>query len=63
MEYIKKMKGTTKSPPSVDFFEIVWSWIGAFLGITPVAIINYYEFSNKVQKLGVELKVADFRDV
>jgi len=44
MEYIKKMKGTTKSPPSVDFFEIVWSWVGAFLGIAPVAIINYYMF-------------------
>ena len=44
MEYIKKMKGTTKSPPSVDFFEIAWSWIGAFLGIAPVAIINYYMF-------------------
>ena len=44
MEYFKKMKGTAKSPPMVDFFEIVWSWIGAFLGITPVAIINYYMF-------------------
>ena len=44
MEYIKKMKGTTKSPPLVDFFEIAWSWIGAFLGIIPVAILNYYMF-------------------
>jgi len=44
MEYIKKMKGTTKSPPLVDSFEIFWSWIGAFLGIAPVAIINYYMF-------------------
>ncbi len=44
MEYIKKMRGTTKSPPSVDFFEIAWSWIGAFLGIAPVAILNYYMF-------------------
>ena len=44
MEYIKKMKGTTKSPPPVDFFEIAWSWVGAFLGIAPVAIINYYMF-------------------
>ena len=44
MEYIKKMRGTIKSPPSVDFFEIAWSWIGAFLGIAPVAILNYYMF-------------------
>ena len=44
MEYIDKMRGTTKSPPSVSLFEIVWSWIGAFLGIAPVAIMNYHTF-------------------
>ena len=44
MEYIDKMRGTTKSPPSVSLFEIVWSWIGAFLGIAPVAIMNYHMF-------------------
>ena len=44
MEYIKKMRGTTKSPPAVGMFEIIWSWIGAFLGITPVAIMNYHIF-------------------
>jgi len=44
MEYIDKMRGTTKSPPPVSLFEIVWSWIGAFLGIAPVAIMNYHMF-------------------
>ncbi|MEF9425925.1 MAG: HPP family protein [Candidatus Mariimomonas ferrooxydans] len=39
--YFKKMKGTTKSPPAVSILEIVWSWIGAFLGIAAVAYINY----------------------
>lgn len=40
-EYFRKMKGTTKSPPAVSIAEIVWSWIGAFLGIAAVAYINY----------------------
>jgi CBS-domain-containing membrane protein len=35
------MKGTTKSPPAVALTEIVWSWIGAFLGIASVAYIHY----------------------
>ncbi|MBI4619677.1 MAG: HPP family protein [Desulfobacterales bacterium] len=41
MNYFKKMRGTTKSPPSVGLSEIIWSWIGAFLGIAAVAFINY----------------------
>jgi CBS-domain-containing membrane protein len=44
-EYVNKMKGTTKSPPAVGVFEIIWSWIGSFLGITPVAVINYHFFA------------------
>jgi CBS-domain-containing membrane protein len=44
MEYFKKMKGTTESPPAVSFVEIVWSWIGAFLGIASVAFVNYNIF-------------------
>jgi CBS-domain-containing membrane protein len=44
MEYFKKMMGTTKSPPGVGFVEIVWSWIGAFLGIASVAFVNYNIF-------------------
>ncbi len=35
------MRGTTKSPPGVSLSEIGWSWIGAFLGISAVAFINY----------------------
>ncbi len=40
-EYFGKMKGTTKSPPAVSVSEVVWSWVGAFLGITAVAYINF----------------------
>ncbi len=42
MEFFKKMKGVTKSPPPVSLFEMVWSWIGSFLGIAAVAYINYH---------------------
>ena len=41
MNYFKKMKGTTKSPPMVSPSEIAWSWIGAFLGIAAVSGIHY----------------------
>ncbi|MEF9476281.1 MAG: HPP family protein [Candidatus Mariimomonas ferrooxydans] len=52
--YFKKMKGTTKSPPAVSIPEIVWSWIGAFLGIAAVAYINYnrLEDSDMVMIIG-----------
>lgn len=39
--YFSKMKGVAKSPPMVSPSEIVWSWIGAFLGILAVAVIHY----------------------
>ena len=41
MGYLSKMRGTTKSPPAVSASEIVWSWVGAFLGIACVALLNY----------------------
>ncbi len=39
--YFGKMKGITKSPPAVGLSEIIWSWIGAFLGISAVGLISY----------------------
>ncbi len=44
-EYFRKMRGTTQSgPPRVSSEEIVWSWIGAFLGITAVAWVSHFFF-------------------
>ncbi|MEK6202308.1 MAG: HPP family protein [Desulfobulbaceae bacterium] len=40
--YFRKMKGVTKSPPMVSISEIVWSWIGACLGIAAVAALHYH---------------------
>ncbi len=44
MSFFKKMRGGKKSPSIVSLSEIAWSWIGAFLGITPVAFLNYNLF-------------------
>jgi len=32
-EYFLKMKGGAKSPPGVGLTEILWSWVGAVIGI------------------------------
>lgn len=40
MLFFEKMRGVTKSPPAVTATEVLWSWIGAFLGIAAVGIIN-----------------------
>jgi len=41
MNFFEKMRGVGKSPPGVGVFEILWSWIGAFLGISAVALLDY----------------------
>lgn len=46
--YFEKMKGITQSPPMVNYSEVIWSWIGAFLGILPVAWMNYHLFPSPV---------------
>lgn len=54
MEYFKKMKGVTTSPPRVSIPEMLWSWIGAFLGIAAVALAHYrfLEGSDLVMVIG-----------
>jgi CBS-domain-containing membrane protein len=44
-EYFSKMKGTTQSPPGVGFGELLWSWLGAFIGIGACGILScrYFE--------------------
>ena len=44
-EYFRKMRGSTRgSPPRVSGAEIIWSWIGAFLGIAAVAGVGHLFF-------------------
>lgn len=39
--YFAKWRGTTRgSPPRVSNAEVVWSWVGAFLGISLVTWLN-----------------------
>lgn len=38
--YFNKMTGLEKSPPKVHTGEIIWAWVGAFLGIGAIALLN-----------------------
>lgn len=42
MDYFRKMRGGSQSPPRVSATEIGWSWIGAMLGIAAVAAVHYH---------------------
>lgn len=45
-DYFKKMRGTAQSaPPRVSHAEVIWSWIGAFLGIAAVAWLSHLLFT------------------
>jgi CBS-domain-containing membrane protein len=56
MNYFKKMKGITTSSPMVSFSEIIWSWIGAFIGIGAVSYINY----NMIEKTDFVMVIGSF---
>lgn len=46
MNYLRKMLGTTRgSPPRVSTSEVLWSWVGGFLGIAAIAWLNELFFS------------------
>ena len=55
--YFSKMKGITKSPPAVNFSEIWWSWIGAFLGISS---LSYLHFNICLTNTDLEMLVGSF---
>jgi CBS-domain-containing membrane protein len=54
MDYLKKMKGTTQSPPRVSLREIGWSWLGSLLGIAVVGYLNdrFFEGSDFMLIIG-----------
>lgn len=41
MTYWNKLAGGAQSPPRVGYAEVVWSWVGSFLGIAAVAIMHF----------------------
>lgn len=46
MNYLKKMNGAGKSPARPPAIEILWSWLGAFLGISAVSYAHYNLLDN-----------------
>ena len=53
--YFGKMTGTTQSPPMAGRTEILWSWLGAFLGIGAVACLDGW-----LEKTDVLLLIGSF---
>ncbi|SDO71989.1 HPP family protein [Desulforhopalus singaporensis] len=46
MEFLQKLKGSSQSPPAVGPAEILWSWIGSFIGIGAVSFAHYKMFGH-----------------
>lgn len=56
MDYFRKMSGTTQSPPRVAAMEVVWSWIGAVIGIALVGLMH----ARLVDQTGQALLIGSF---
>ena len=56
MNYFAKMSGHTQSPPRVSGVEILWSWIGAFIGIAGVGLIHF----NLLDQTGLMMIIGSF---
>ena len=41
VSYLGKMKGSGQSPPRVGIAEVLWSWIGSFLGIAAIGLLHF----------------------
>jgi CBS-domain-containing membrane protein len=46
MNYFQKMRGCSQCPPCVSPQEVLWSWLGAFLGISAVALLHHQLLSD-----------------
>lgn len=47
-DYLHKMRGTAHgSPPRVDNAEILWSWLGGFLGIAVLSLLGHAYFDGR----------------
>ncbi|MCB2187709.1 MAG: HPP family protein [Deltaproteobacteria bacterium] len=56
MKYLAKMKGAGQSPPRVGTAEVIWSWLGAFLGIGAVGFLH----AQMLQGVGRGLLIGSF---
>lgn len=56
MDYFRKMRGTTQSPPRVSVSEVLWSWVGALIGIALVGLVH----ARLVDQTGQVLLIGSF---
>jgi len=56
VDYFKKMRGTTQSPPRVALSEVLWSWTGAVIGIALVGLLH----ARMVDQAGQALLIGSF---
>jgi len=56
VNYFRKMRATTISPPRVSPSEILWSWVGGFCGIGAVSFINF----NLIEKTDLLMVIGSF---
>lgn len=51
LRYFRKMKGGEKHPPQRSFSKVAWSWLGAFLGIYAISVVNKIISTNPVDSV------------
>jgi CBS-domain-containing membrane protein len=56
MIFFEKMKGNGQSPPRVSLVEVLWSWLGSFIGIAAVALLHH----RLVDQTGLVLLLGSF---
>ena len=49
--YFQRMKGSEVCPPRKPYSKIVWSWIGAFIGIYLISILSRLMYSETTDNL------------
>ncbi len=58
--YLLKMKGGGTSPKTMPFAEILWSFLGAFVGISALHVLPLSIFSDYIAKSDVNLVIGSF---
>lgn len=56
MGFFEKMRGHTQSPPRVGGSEVIWSWVGSFLGISIVGLLHY----KLLDPVGLSMLIGSF---
>jgi CBS-domain-containing membrane protein len=56
MDFFRKMTGHTQSPPRVGLVEILWAWVGSFLGMAAIGGLHF----KLVEPSGLMLIIGSF---